>query len=107
MIMNLISGISDPTARTDLAASIRYLYELYASGKVGDEEIRNDLIEICSLVLSMTRADLIEEEIRKEAVRYADELLRAFKLESLRRRLFFRYGTRERGYRSEVSSGLL
>ena len=107
LIINLISGITDPRARSEIAATLRYLYEVYASGRAGVEEIRNDLFEVCSLILSLTRADLTEEEIRNEAWKYADELLRSFKLESLRRRMFLRYAPREGGGRGGFSGGLL
>lgn len=94
LIVNLLSGVGDPKIRSEVSSSIWYLYEVYARGRASDEEIKNDLFEICSLVLSLTRTDLIEEELRKEAWRLADELLRAFKIESLRRRLMLKFAPR-------------
>mgnify|MGYP000719327481 FL=1 len=94
-ILNLLSGITDPTIRVDVASTIYYLMDIYASGSAKEGEIKQSLFEICFDVIRATRPDLIEEEARQEAQKMADELMSAFRMETLRRRVSV--GFRARG----------
>ena len=86
-ILNLLSGITDPAIRIDVSSTIFYLMDIYASGSAKEEEIKRALFEICFDVIRATRPDLIEEEARQEAQKQADELMSAFRMETLRRRV--------------------
>jgi len=91
-ILNLISGIDDPGLRIEISRTIYYLYNVYVSGAAPEESIRNDLIEICTLIVSEKEPTLLPDEQKKKAEKLANELLNAFKLESMSRRTIAKYG---------------
>jgi len=64
-IMNLLSGITDPTVREDIASTINYFFSLYSSGTVKEDEIRNSLYEVCLDVVGTTHPELTEEEVKE------------------------------------------
>jgi len=90
-ILSLISGITDTVVRVDVASTINYLYEVYASGRVKGEEVRRELFAVCSDVVSGVHPELSEEEVRRIANGMADEFMRIFRVESLRRRIMARF----------------
>jgi len=90
-ILSLISGITDPAVRMDIASTIRYLYDVFCSGKVSDDEIKNSLYEICKDVITATKPDLLPDEASNLAKAKAEELLKAFRIESLSRRVQVRF----------------
>jgi hypothetical protein len=90
-IMTLLSGISDPVVRIDIATTINYLFSVYASGRSNENEIRDALYDVLLDVVRATHPDLIEEDVRKKSANLADEFIRAFKLEATRRRVMARF----------------
>ena len=90
-ILNLLSGISDPGIRMEISKTIFYLYNVYVSGSVPEEEIRNDLREICTLVISEKEPTLSPDELKKKVDKMVDDLIRAFKLESMTRRTMLKF----------------
>jgi len=90
MIMNLISGIRDPTTRIDIASTIHYLFDIYAGGHANEGDIRNSIFDICRDVLRFKFPDLTEDEIREKAGEMTEEFMRVFRLESARRRVMSR-----------------
>ena len=93
-VLNLLSGVTDPVIRVDVSSTIFYLADIYASGSAKEAEIKQSLFEICFDVIRATRPDLIEEEARQEAQKMADELMSAFRTETLRRRISTRFRAR-------------
>jgi hypothetical protein len=87
----LISGIDDPKVRLDVAQTINFLAGVYSSGRINDNQLRDDLFEICSDVIAMSNPDLDAEEVRKRASVVAEELFRAIRIESVARRIGVRY----------------
>jgi len=90
-INKLIEGLPDPRDRVNVASTIYYLLGIFSTGKVSDEEIRNDLYEICRDVYSITMVDSTVEEITKKAKDTAEDLLRTFKLASIVQRAMSKY----------------
>jgi len=90
-IMNLLSGITDPTVRVDIASTVNYLFSVYSGGHANEDEIRDCLYEVCLDVISVTHPELIEEEVRKKSRTLVEEFIRAFRLESTRRRMLSRF----------------
>jgi hypothetical protein len=90
-IMTLLSGISDPVVRIDIATTINYLFSVYASGRSNENEIRDALYDVLLDVVRATHPDLIEEDVRKKSANLADEFIRAFKLEATRSRVMARF----------------
>lgn len=93
-IMSLISGITDPGMRVDVASTINYLFNVYCAGHADENEVRGALYEICYDVISATHPELTEEEVRDKSEAMAEEFIRSFKLESATRRMMSRFGRR-------------
>jgi len=91
LILSLISGIADPSERTNIAMTIKYLYDVYSSGKVQDKEIEESLYEVCRDVISATNPNLLPEEVDNLAKTKAEEFLKAFRIEGLQRRTLARF----------------
>ena len=90
-ILNLLSGINDPTVRMDVASTVNYLFNLYCGGHANESEIRDALYDVCLNVVRAMHPELTEEEVRKKSRTMVEEFIGAFKLESTRRRMFSRF----------------
>ena len=95
-IHNLIADITDPSVRIDIASTLYYLADVYASGKANEDEIRDSLLDICATVIGLKEAGLTHDEIMKKARAMVEELMRAFRAETMRRRTLSRYSMRFR-----------
>jgi len=93
-VQALIAGITSPRVRLDVAGTINFLYELYASGRINEEQLRSDLFEICFEVIAMSNPDLMDEEIRERTGIVVDDLVRTMKIEGVRRRMIARFTSR-------------
>lgn len=91
-ILNLLSGIDDPGIRIEISRTIYYLYNVYKNNIASEESIKNDLMEICLLIVQEKEPALSPEDQKKKAEKLANEILNAFKLETLTRRKLLRYG---------------
>ncbi|RLC73740.1 MAG: hypothetical protein DRI26_00180 [Chloroflexi bacterium] len=87
LIMSLISDITDPAVRLDIAATINFLKEVYLAGAAPEEEILNDLREVCETVLAYKEPDLFGEELKRRAEELAKQMFRAIKIETMRLRM--------------------
>lgn len=85
-ILNLVSGIDDPTIRIEVSRTIYYLFSVYQSGKVPEENIVQDLYEICLTVIVNKHPELSQEEAKNRAKQLAHEILNAFRIETMLRR---------------------
>ncbi|RLG74805.1 MAG: hypothetical protein DRO23_05655 [Thermoprotei archaeon] len=90
-IMNLISGITDPSIRIEIARTIKFLFEVWVSGRVPANEILRDLKDVTYMVVSFKFPLLSEEELKKKADDLAEDIFKAFKLESMFRMSFVRH----------------
>jgi len=87
----LVAGIVDPRVRVDVMSTVNFLYSLFVRGKVSEEEVFRDLVDVCSTVIRLSEPGLAEEEVRDRASSIADGLLTAMKVEGLSRRALYRY----------------
>ena len=90
-ILNLISGLPEASMRVDVASAINYIFNLYISGHINEDQARQSLYEISSDVIRFTYADLTEDEVRKKANQLTEEFMRAFKVEATHRRVISRF----------------
>jgi len=90
-ILNLISEITDPAERMDISASIYYLFQVYMSGQVKEDDIRDSLYEICVNVFRAKSPELLDEEVRKKARELTEEFMSAFRFGSMARRTYRRF----------------
>lgn len=90
-IMNLVKNLRDPSMRIDVASTINYLADLFSLGKITEENLREDLEEICSTVLQEIRSDLTKEEIKELAKKEVNELVNLIKFSMVRKRMSTKY----------------
>jgi hypothetical protein len=83
----LTAGIEDPKVKFDIMGTINFLADLYSSGKIRDEDLRNDLLDICRTVVEITNVDLTKEDIEAKARLIADDLFLEIKVRNLRKRV--------------------
>jgi len=88
ILLDLLSGISDPAVRVDVASTISFLAQVYRMGKATEEQIANDFREIVREVLTMKNPTLAPDELKKLIDDYVNRLMIAIKGESA----FTRFG---------------
>jgi len=93
-ILSLISGIDDPAVRMDISATVNYLLQVYTSGRVKEDEVRDSLYEVFVDVLRVKSPELTDEEIKKKARELVEEFIASFRLESMTRRTYARFRPR-------------
>ncbi len=91
-ILNLLSGIDDPGIRIEISRTIYFLFNIYKNNMAPEESIKNDLMEICLLIVQTKEPTLSPEEQKKKAEKLAEDIMNAFKLETLTRRKLLQYG---------------
>jgi len=90
-ILDLISGITDPSDRIYISSTINYLLSVYASGNASEDAVRDALFDVCYNVLRVKMYDSPDEEVRKKAAMLSDEFIRLFGVESVLRRTMKRF----------------
>jgi hypothetical protein len=90
-VLALVSGIGDPRVRIDIMSTINFLFDLYVSGRINEDQLRTDLFDICQTIVSECNHELLEDEVRKRASVLVDELVRTMKVEGLRARTLARF----------------
>jgi len=85
-VLALVSGLPSGKARMDVASTINFLFGLYMDGRINEDQLRNDLYDICREVISMSYPELLEDEVRKRASMVADDLVKAMKVEGMAKR---------------------
>jgi len=93
-VLALVSGIDNARVRFDIMSTINFLYSLYCSGRINEDQLRDDLADICFTVISESNPDLSEDEVRKRANVLADDLTRTMKIAGVRRRALARFASR-------------
>jgi len=91
IILSLLDGISDPLIRSDIASTIYFLRDMYISGRISNDELKAELTNIVNEILDATQPDLLPDEKKKKVDMLANQLFRAIKMETLRRRMYTKY----------------
>lgn len=92
VILNLLSGIEDPEIRMEVSRTIMYLAYVYASGKVRDDEVYDAVFDVTLTLTKLRHPELDPKEQRKIAKQLADEVMEAFRLQSMFKRTAVRVG---------------
>lgn len=92
LILSLLSNVTDPVARIDVATTVNYLFSVYSSGAADDRQVRNALFDVCYDVLRASCPDLTEDQVRDKANALVEQFIRAFRLEGARRRVLSSVG---------------
>lgn len=90
-IVNLISGITDPTMRVDVASTINYFFSLYSTGRATEGELRDSLLEVCLDIIGFTHPELTQDEVKERSKILVEEIMRSFKVEGTVRRMMSRF----------------
>jgi len=86
----LTAAIGDPKQKFEVMRTLTFLKDVYASGKIRDDQLLSDVREVCELVIALAAPDLTEDEVRQKAAIVAEEIVKSIKLESIFRRAFTR-----------------
>jgi len=89
-ILSIVGDITDPAVRIEIAQTIRFLYEVWLTGRVSPEEILSSLREVAYTILTYKHPEMPEEEKKEKAKALAEDLFKAFRIESLYRTTFVR-----------------
>jgi len=89
-ILELIEGITDASIRVSIITTIFAMADAHRRGRMTEEELKRDLTNFCFEILDFKNPFKDAEELRREAERWAERLLRLIKLEATR----IRYLTR-------------
>lgn len=92
--MHLIKDLTDPIMRIDVASTINFLSDLYNSGKISEQELAEDLTDVCTTVFKKTRPDLADVDLDELVKKEVEDFIRVIKLSGLRRRLSSKYSIR-------------
>ena len=87
LTLSLLSGIKDPRVRIDVSTTIYYLRDVYSTGRVSEEEIRESLYEVIETIIKVKEPDLLPEERKKKVERLVEQFMDAIKLETSRIRI--------------------
>ena len=92
VMMNLLSGIEDTEVRMEVARTLMYLSYVYASGRVPEEEVEKSVYEVVHTVLKIKHPELDPEELKRRVKKWVEEVMDAFRTQSLFRRIAVRAG---------------
>lgn len=87
-VLSLITDITDPAIRMDIASTIYFMFDLYSSGSVKESDVKMALTNIITDVLGALHPEWTDEELKAKVKDMVNDFLRIFKLESVRRRTF-------------------
>lgn len=90
-ILSLLSGITDPAIRIDVASTINYLFDVYCNRSADENEIKDALFDICVTIIGAKHPELTMDECRSKAEILVDEIMKSFRVESIKRRIGTRF----------------
>ena len=93
LVLSLVSGIDDPKVRMDICSTIYFLRDLYLEGKITEGQLRKDLMDIVTTIISAKHPELLPDEVKKKAERVVADIIRSYKLSTLRVSVIKRYST--------------
>lgn len=86
LILSLLDGITDPKERSDIASTIFFFANLYETGRINDDQLTHDVIEVVSHALDITHPELLPDEKKKKVSEISRQIIGAIKITTLRRR---------------------
>ena len=93
-VLSLLSGVEDAAVRADVVRTVEFLRLVYITGRVPEEEIFNDLVELFRDLLLQKHPELTVEEATEKAREVAGELIREWRIGFRLRVAMERYGGR-------------
>ena len=94
VILSLLSGITDPAERLDVARTVLLLLQAYDDGRISYDELRAELVGLFKDVIAAKNPDMSEEEVMDRAVNMAEEVIRRYRIQTSFRRAAKRLGAR-------------
>jgi len=86
LLLKFLEGIQGGDVRSDIIATFGLILEAYRIGRIGDEELKKDLKELCLDILVSKYPLKSVEELREEAEEWAEKFYRVFRFEVIRDR---------------------
>lgn len=92
VILNLISGLDDATLRMEVARTMMYLFHVYTSGQVDESQIKQSVMEVVRDVIKYLHPELAPEELKRIVGEKTEEIMHAFRMQTMFRRVAVRAG---------------
>ena len=86
VILNLISGLDDASLRMEVAKTMMYLFNVYATGRADESEVKQSVMEVVRDVLKYLHPELAPEELKKMVKERTEEIMHAFRMQTIFRR---------------------
>ena len=90
LVLDLLTDIDDPAVRMEVSQTLHFLKGVFATGRVHEDQIRDDIYEIVLSVLSLKMVGASREEIEKKAREYVEKFMQAMRLETASSRIMAR-----------------
>jgi hypothetical protein len=95
VLTKLMDGITGADVRSAITEAFQYILNAYLSGRISDEQLKNDLAEFSLDVLVTKKPFEDIDKLREEAEDWAEKLYRGVKIYALRYRLAMTHGRGE------------
>jgi len=82
IVLDLLSGIDDPALRMNISQTLYYLKGVFSTGRVPEDQIRDDIYDVVKTVLEFKNPFSSPDEIDKEAKQVVEKIMLAIKLET-------------------------
>ena len=92
VVLELLDGIEDPEERIDMMSTIAYIMHLLEEGEIAEEQAAEDIADVVADALRIKNPLASGEELREEARRLAEAIIRAWRASKRRVEKSERYG---------------
>jgi len=75
-VLKVLEGITDPELRINVSSTVFFLLDVYATGKVDENEIKRDLTDIFKDVIAYKNPGMPPPQVLEEAKKVAEDVLR-------------------------------
>jgi len=94
LVLTLLGDIDDPAVRNDISSTLYFLRDLYIDGRIDEKRLFAEVKDIVKTVLSVTNPELLPDELEKKSTDFANQIVSAVKMETLRARLLSKFKPR-------------
>lgn len=84
-VIKLLDGITDPVLRANVSSTIFFLMDVFASGKVSEEEVKGDLLDVFKQILAYKHPEWPPPKVHDEAKKLLEDIISDFRLARMTR----------------------
>jgi hypothetical protein len=87
LVNEMLADMTDVRTKLEIANTINFLYNIFSTGKITEEQLRADLKEIVTVLVENRYPEMTDEEKRQKIEEIVGMFMRQIKLETLARRM--------------------